>query len=178
MYQKNSRNYSPEVICKLSFDNILVLLYQFSCWHRYITHNCICLLRMKTNLVLHDICVSVRLSDRSLHREEQKKFVKNCPQLGLNPWPLDHHANALPTELSQHSVASLKLHGLHKVMLYEQSLTCEVAHETNKTHFRNLLPNRFLPSSVSRALKWWSRGHGFNPDWGQFLTNFILLFPV
>ena len=53
------------------------------------------------------IGVSVRLSDRSLHREEQKKFVKNCPQLGLNPRSLDHHANALSIELSQHSVASL-----------------------------------------------------------------------
>ena len=26
------------------------------------------------------IGVSVRLSDRSLHREEQTNFVKNCPQ--------------------------------------------------------------------------------------------------
>ena len=63
--------------------------------------------------------VSVRLSDRSLHREEQTKFVKkNCPQWGLKPGPLDLQANALPTELSQHSVASLNLHGLYKVMLY------------------------------------------------------------
>ena len=29
---------------------------------------------------------------------------------------------------------------------------CEVVHETNKAHFRNLLPNRFLPSSVGKAL--------------------------
>ena len=64
------------------------------------------------------IGVSVRLSDRSLHREEQKKIVKNCPQWGLKPGPPDLQANALPTELSQHSVASLNLHGLYKVMLY------------------------------------------------------------
>ena len=50
--------------------------------------------------------------------KSKKKFVKKCPQLGLNPVPLNHHANALPTELSQHSVASLNLHGLYKVMLY------------------------------------------------------------
>ena len=65
------------------------------------------------------IGVSVRLSDRSLHREEQKKeFVKNCPQWGWKPGPPDLQANALPTELSQHTVASLNLHGLYKVMLY------------------------------------------------------------
>ena len=29
---------------------------------------------------------------------------------------------------------------------------CEVVHETNKAHFRNLLPNRFLPNSVGTAL--------------------------
>ena len=64
------------------------------------------------------ICVSVRLSDRSLHREEQKQFVKNCPQWGLKAGPPDLQANALPTELSQHSVANLNLHGLFRVMLY------------------------------------------------------------
>ena len=64
------------------------------------------------------IGVSVRLSDRPLHREEQKKFVKNCAQWGLKPGPPDHEANALPTELNQHSVASLNLHDLYKVMLY------------------------------------------------------------
>ena len=41
----------------------------------------------------------VRLSDRSLHREEQKKFVKNCPQWGLKSGPPNLQANALPTEL-------------------------------------------------------------------------------
>ena len=60
----------------------------------------------------------------------------------------------------------------------EPSPTCEVVHETNKAHFRNLLPNRFLPSSVGRALGWWSGGHWFQPHWEQFLTNFFLLFPA
>ena len=65
------------------------------------------------------IGISVRLSDRSLHREEQKKkFVKNYPQWDLKQEPPHLQANALPTELSQHSVASLNLHGLYKVMLY------------------------------------------------------------
>ena len=41
-----------------------------------------------------------------------------APSRGLNPGPLDHHANALSTELSQYSVASLNLHGIYKVKLY------------------------------------------------------------
>ena len=36
----------------------------------------------------------------------------------------------------------------------EQSPTCEVVDETNKAHFRNPLPNRFLPSSFGKALAW------------------------
>ena len=48
--------------------------------------------------------VPVRLSDRSLHKEGQKKFVKNCPQWGLKPGPPDHEANALPNELGVRSV--------------------------------------------------------------------------
>ena len=64
------------------------------------------------------IGISVRLSDRSLYREEQKKIHQNCPEWGLKPGPPDLQANALPTELSQHSVISLNLDGLYKVMLY------------------------------------------------------------
>ena len=33
------------------------------------------------------IGIPVRLSHRSLHREGQKKFVKNFPQWGLKPGP-------------------------------------------------------------------------------------------
>ena len=58
------------------------------------------------------ICISVRLSDRFLQKEEQNKIIKHCPQLGLNPTPFDHHANALPTKPSQHSFASLDLYAL------------------------------------------------------------------
>ena len=64
------------------------------------------------------IGVSVRLSERTLHREEKNKIHQKLPQWGLKPGPLDHEANALPTELSQHSLSSLNLHGLYKVMLY------------------------------------------------------------
>ena len=49
----------------------------------------------------------------------------------------------------------------------------QVVHETNKAHFRNPPPNRFLPSSVGRELEWWSGGCEFKL-WGQFLTKFIL----
>ena len=34
----------------------------------------------------------------------------------------------------------------------ERSPTCEIVHETNKAYLRNFLPNRFLPSSVGKAL--------------------------
>ena len=67
------------------------------------------------------IGVSVRLSDRSLHMEEQKKIRQKLPPMGqwvLKRGPPDLQANALPTELSQHSVASLNLQGLYKIMLY------------------------------------------------------------
>ena len=35
----------------------------------------------------------------STHGRAKKKFVKNCPQLGLNLGPPDHHSNALLTVL-------------------------------------------------------------------------------
>ena len=72
----------------------------------------------KETIEFFKIGISGRLSDRSLHGEEQNKIVKDCPQWGLKPGPLDLQANALPTELSQHSVATLNLHDLYKVMLY------------------------------------------------------------
>ena len=49
---------------------------------------------------------------------------------------------------------------------------CVVVHEIN---LRNLLPNTYLPSTVSTELEWWSRGLGFNARWGYF---FILFFSV
>ena len=57
-----------------------------------------------TTMILFEfftIGVSVRLSDRSLHTEEQKKFVKNCPQSELKPGPLYLQAKGLPTELGR-----------------------------------------------------------------------------
>ena len=45
-------------------------------------------------------------------------FVKNRPQWGLNPQPLDHDSNAPPTELSHHFVVCVNHKGLYKVMLY------------------------------------------------------------
>ena len=39
------------------------------------------------------IDVSVKLSYRSLLREEQKQIVKNCPQSVLKPGPPDHENN-------------------------------------------------------------------------------------
>ena len=51
----------------------------------------------------------------------------------MNPVPHDYHTNALPTEISQHLVASLNQNGLYKVMLYDQSPEREVMHETKFT---------------------------------------------
>ena len=34
---------------------------------------------------------------------EQSKII-NCPQWGMNAGPLDHHSNALPTDLSHYLV--------------------------------------------------------------------------
>ena len=65
------------------------------------------------------IGVSDRLPDRSLHREKQKENrQKNCSQWGWKPGLPDLQPNTLPTELNQHSVASLNLHALYKVMVY------------------------------------------------------------
>ena len=44
----------------------------------------------------------------------------------------------------------------------------------NKRKLTSEISNRFLASSVGRAGDWWSEGHWFKPQWGQFLTKFIL----
>ena len=62
---------------------------------------CTVLVSVERTFEFFTIGVSVRLSDRSLHREEQKKFVKNYPQWRLKPGPPDLQANALPTELGR-----------------------------------------------------------------------------
>ena len=117
--------------------------------------------------------LSEYLTDFYTREEQKKKIIKNCPQWVLKTWPLDQ-ANALPTELRQHSVARLNLHGLSCSIdsRNDQSPKCEVVHDTN------LLPNTYQASTVSRALEWWSRDPQFNAHWAQFLVEFILLFPV
>ena len=62
-------------------------------------------------------CISVRLSHRSEVTQNKTNFIKNCPQWGLNLQPLDHHSNALPTELSHYLIVCVNK-GLYKVMLY------------------------------------------------------------
>ena len=44
----------------------------------------------------------------------------------------------------------------------------------NKAHFRNLMPNRFLPSSVVRGFESWSGGCEFKPHWGFDEIYFVL----
>ena len=72
----------------------------------------------KRKIEFFTIRVSVRLSDRFNVTQNKINFVKNCPQWGWKPGSPNLQASALPTELSQHSVASLNLHCLYKVMLY------------------------------------------------------------
>ena len=53
----------------------------------------------------------------------------------------------------------------------DQSPKREVVHETKLTSEIFWPTHTRLAQSV-RALEWWSRGHGFNPDWGQFWRIF------
>ena len=48
----------------------------------------------------------------------KKKIRQKLPPVGIETRTSSPEANALPTELSQHSITSLNLHGLYKVMLY------------------------------------------------------------
>ena len=87
--------------------------------------------------------------------KKKKKKIQNRPQWGWNPGPPHLYSNTLPTELSQHSVASLNLHGLYKVMLYwfqKWTKSNMWSGASNKAHFRSLQPNRFLLSSVGRVM--------------------------
>ena len=114
------------------------------------------------------IGVSVRLSDRSLHREEQKNSSKIVPSGDWN-------------QAGRRSVGQ---------EISEVSLVCFMHHFTCWTLFISRInrawqrPWRFRLatecwlSSVGRALVWWSWSLGFNPHWGQFLTNCFLLFSV
>ena len=73
-------------------------------WHGHNCHTCTVRIVVREWCIVVEfftIGVSVTLSDISLHREEQKKFVKNCPQWGWKPGCLDLQANALPTELGR-----------------------------------------------------------------------------
>ena len=105
-------------------------------------------------------------------RKSKKQFVKNFPQWSLKPGLPDLQANALPTELSQHSVASLNLHSLYKVMLYWFQ-------KWTKSNMWSGAWNTklFLPSSVGKALVWRSRGPGFNLHQGQILTKIFFALP-
>ena len=58
----------------------------------------------------------------------------------------------------------------------EHSSTCEVVHETNKLTSEISCPTDSCLGSIGKALVLRSRGPGFNIHWGQFLTNFFLLF--
>ena len=128
------------------------------------------------------IGVSVRLSDRSLHREEKKNFVKNCPQWGLETRTSGSSGQCLTNWAKQESVGQ---------EISEVSFACFMHHFTCWT---------LLISRINRA--WLYKGHedsGWqlnvdlaqlvrhwpddpevlvsNPTGGNF-WQFFLLFPV
>ena len=100
----------------------------------------------------------------------------------MKPEPPDPEANALPTELSQHSVTSLNLHGFCKVMLYWFLEMNKVKHvkwcmEQTKLTSEISCPADLLHCSVGWALVSGSGGPGCNPHWWQFLTIFFCSSP-
>ena len=92
------------------------------------------------------IGVSVRLSDRSLHREEQKNFVKNCPQWGLKPGPPDLQANVLPNELSRNLLGRRSL----KWALF---VSCTTSH-VGLCSFLELIEHDFIKTMKIQAGNW------------------------
>ena len=131
--------------------------------------------------VFHDMQIwgiSVRLSDRFKVTLNKINFVKNCPQWGLNPQTLDHHSNALPTELGRNLLA-------RRFLKWALFVSCTTSHvglcsflESIEHDFIKALmihTDNQIVAYLSGALEWWSGGCGFKPHWGQFLTKFILL---
>ena len=81
----------------------LTIYYVFRQRNFSSTFNLMGLVKMSSGTIgFFTINVSVRLSDRSSYREEQKNIVKYCPKLGLNPGPLDHHSKILLTVLGRY----------------------------------------------------------------------------
>ena len=69
---------------------------------------------------------------------EMSKIKKNCPYWGLNLRPPDHQSNALLTVLARNLLVACVNHSafikLCSIDFYsEQSSTCEVVHEANKS---------------------------------------------
>ena len=57
-----------------------------------------------TNSIPRDIYAFLSDYLTDLYTEKSKINFINSPQWGLNPQPLDHHYNTLPTELSHYFV--------------------------------------------------------------------------
>ena len=91
-----------------------------------------------------------------------KKYVKNCPQWGLKPGPLDLQDNALPTELGRNLLG-------RRFLKWALFVVCTTSHVGLCSFLECWL------SSVGKALAWRSGGPGFKPHWGQFLINFFAL---
>ena len=156
-----------------------LLLYVLNIW--WSTHN-LASTKYQSSYEFFTIGVSVRLSDRSLHREEQKKkFIKNCPQWGLKPGPADLQANALPTELGRNLLGRRFL----KWALFVSHTTSHVGlcpflesieHDFIKAMKIQQVTECWL-SSVGKVLAWRSGGPGSTPQ-GAIFDEFFLPFPV
>ena len=112
------------------------------------------------------LCISVRLSDRSLCYTEQNKFHQKFFPVGFE----------LTTSWSSVSCSincAKSLFGCLCKSLWPLWSCALLIPEINKVQHvkwcmkqKKAHSNKFLPSTVSRALDWWSGGHGFKPHWG------------
>ena len=95
---------------------------------------------------------------------------------------MDHEANALPTELSQHSVASLNLHGLksHAVLILEMNKVQHVKWCMKQTKLTSEISCP-TDSCLAQLVRHWPEDLEVlvsNPTGGNFLMKFFLPFPV
>ena len=90
------------------------------------------------------IGVSVRFSDRSLHREEQKKIRQKLPP--VKPGPLDLQANALPTELGRNLLGS-------RFLKWALFVSCTTSH-VGLCSFLESIEHDFIKAMKIQAGNW------------------------
>ena len=124
------------------------------------------------------IGVSVRLSDRSLHREEQKKIRQKLPPVGIETRTSGSSGQCLTNWARQESVGQ---------EISEVSFFCFMNHFTCWTLFISRINRAWLYKGhddsgwqlnvdLAQLVRHWPEDlevQGFKSHWGQFLTNFL-----